>query len=512
MNRLLILVSLSLLGARCSEYGVDRIDDEPLGAGDRLIRVDPETIDFGEVAAGTVVTDTFTISSIGEAAIQLEPLHIHGSGTFTIISGELEGSLSPGESLVVEVAYEPATSQDSAEVIVASDAQTQQVMVELAGVGVMPDLVFDPPLLELRSYDGNTVYSSFVARNEGVVDLNVSEWVLQGEAFQVETDLPGTLGPGEETEISVIWTPAVEGTDLGYFWASSNDPDGTELATIEGYFELPCLGLHEAVTRGWADIHSNAEGIVVTHEGEDLDICIDRWYVYISDKTQDAGAGDPSFIEADVYGEDGSVVLSRGDSVTFSYASSSAPAWWCVEETQTTATSYSFDFTGAQVPSMLLDSMLGGGIDPNGTVWQDIRENPMMIVGRERGYAMMVAEGTTLVEVEVINIGRVEGTAYVSETVPAGMLASAIDPEPISEDWDDHGNVTYTWEVSLDAAVDTDIDTQTVYDAATFSYVLEMLDEACTVRARVPAPTVQWDDKTGITRQSAGSPFIIECW
>ncbi len=507
----LCVIFLTSLPA-CSDYGVDRIDDEPPGAGDRVLQVLPELIDFGTVAAGTVAVDSFTISSIGAGAVQLEPLHVQGSGTFTIVNGPLPSSLAAGASVEVEVAYEPATGDDQANVIVASNATVQQIPVDLFGVGVMPDLVFDPQLLSLRSYDGNPVYASFVARNAGVVDLVVDSWVQQGENFEISTDLPATLGPGEESVVDVTWYPEVEGTELGYFWAASNDPDGNEVATLQGYYQLPCLGLHEAFTRGYADITSTAAGITVTHVGEDLDVCIDRWYVYVSDQTQDAGAGDPLFIEADIYGEGGSILLTKGDSVTFDYASPSVPAWWCVEETQLTATAYSFDFTGAQVPPRLLDTMLGGGIDPNTAVWKDIRDNPMMIVGRQRGWATTVADGSTAVRVEATNIGRKAGSAVVYETIPAGMEASGFSPEPFDEVVGDDGSVTYAWQVELEGAVDTDSDTQTIYDTATLGYNLSISEQACSVRSRTPEPVVQWDDASGVTRQAMGSPLIIECW
>jgi hypothetical protein len=512
MHRPLLCAVLPAFLLACSDQGINRIDDDGEGGGDRVLQVLPEVLDFGEVAAGTVATDTFIVTSLGGGTVELEPLYVHGSGTFTFLGDPLPETLAPGASVEVEVAYEPATSDDHASVVIESDAEVPRINVELLGVGVMPDLVFDPQQVSLRSYDGNTVYGSFIARNEGVVDLDVESWVLQGESFEVETDLPGVLGPGEETVVDVTWYPQVEGTELGYFWAASNDPDGNELATLEGFFQLPCLGLHEAVTRGWADLRSTYHGIQVTHQGEDLDICIDRWYVYVSEQTQDAGAGDPAYIESDVYGEDGSVVLAQGESITFTYASAGSPSWWCVEQTQVTDTAEIFHFTGAQVPPMLLDTMLSGGFDPQTDVWADIQDNPVFIVGRERGWTTTVAGGTTFIEIEVTNMGRVEGSGVVYETIPAGMTASDWSAEPIEVTEDDEGAVTYGFEVVLDAAKDTEQDVQTVYDTQTISYLLELDDEACTARSRVPEPIAQWTDASGFTRQALGSPFIVECW
>ena len=70
------LLPMSL--AACSDYGVESIDGNPDGAGERLLQVWPEALDFGEVAAGDMVTDSFTITSTGTATVELEPLHVQG--------------------------------------------------------------------------------------------------------------------------------------------------------------------------------------------------------------------------------------------------------------------------------------------------------------------------------------------------------------------------------------------------------------------------------------------------
>ncbi len=509
--RICVLLSCSLLPlVACSDYGMNDIEEGDVVGGERQLLVEPEVIDFGLRTVGDTITDTFTITSVGATTVELEPLHISGSGTFTLLGDSVEGPLAPGEFVEVEVAYTPATPEDEADAVVESNAEASQIYVELLGEGEMPDLVYDPQQVVLQSWDGNPVYGSFLVRNEGLVDLVVESWVLQGENFTAETDLPGTLGPGEETEVDVSWTPVSEGEELGYFWASSNDPDGSEVATLQGIFEPPCLGLHEAHTRGLVDMYGNVSGIYVEHLGEDQDVCIDRWYVYISEDTQDAGAGDPAFLESDVYGEEGSIELSDGSSVFFEPASATQPAWWCVEETQTTDTAHSFDFTGAQVPPMLLDRMLD---DRNqDLVWSDISDNPVMIVGRTRGWASMVAGGSTAMEVEVINIGRIAGVAHVSETVPAGMEAYNFGVEPHDEAVGEDGSITYSWEISLEAAQDTGITSQTVYDSQILGYTLEVGDEACTARARTPEPVVSWIDASDNAQSAAGSPFIIECW
>jgi hypothetical protein len=376
----------------------------------------------------------------------------------------------------------------------------------------MPDLVFDPPSLLLQSFAGETVYGSFVARNDGLADLVVDTWALQGERFTAETMLPATLAPGEETQIQVSWTPTAEMDDFGYFWASSNDPEGHEVATLEGLFQIPCLGLHEAYSQGLVRMTGDMSSINVRNRGDDFDVCIDRWYIYISDDTQDAGAGDPLYREEDVYGEAGSIELAPGDSVAFGYALTEDPAWWCVELTQMTADATDFDFTGAQVPPMLLDMMLSEDWDPNGLVWTAMEEHPVVIVGRTRGWVETVAGGTTYVEVQATNLGRQPATAQVTETIPASMSAGDFSREPQSESVGDDGAITYTWQVSLDAAIDTDPDLQTIYDTEKIGYTLGLTEEACRPRTQLSEPTATWLDSDNLVQHSSGSPLIIACW
>ncbi|MFH1465021.1 MAG: choice-of-anchor D domain-containing protein [Pseudomonadota bacterium] len=506
------LLSLALLLGGCPDYRVHEIGDGPDGGGDRQLRVDPEVIDFGQVMAGEPVADRFTITSVGTATVALDELHIHGSGAFTLLGDPVEGDLAPGQAISVEVLYTPATPDDAAEVVVSSDATVPRIMVDLLGEGVMPDLVFDPPYLLLQSFDGETAYGSFIARNDGLADLVVDSWALQGERFTAESELPGTLAPGEETVVQVSWTPTAEMDDFGYFWASSNDLEGHEVATLEGLFQIPCLGLHEAYTRDLVRMTGDMGGITVRNRGDDLDVCIDRWYVFISDDTQDAGAGDPAYVEAHVYGEEGSIELAPSDSVTFAYGMQDVPAWWCVELTQMTDDATDFDFTGAQVPAMLLDTMLSGDWDPNSTVWQDLDENPVMIVGRTRGFIETVAGGTSYVEIQATNLGRQPTTAEVTETIPAGMSAGDFTLSPSSQSTAEDGSVTYTWQLAMDAAIDTDSDEQTIYDTACIGYTLGLTEEACLPRTQTPAPTVTWQDSGGQVQHAAGSPLIIACW
>lgn len=506
------LLLFALLLGGCPDYRVHRLDDDPDDGGERQLRVDPEFIDFGQVAVTSPVADRFTITSVGTATVALEPLHLQGSGAFTLLGDSIEGDLAPGQSISVAVLYSPATPEDSAEVVVQSDASVPRITVGLTGEGVMPDLVFDPPYLLLQSWSGETVWGSFVARNEGLADLVVDSWALQGERFTAETALPATLAPGEETEIQVSWTPTAEMDDFGYFWASSNDPEGNEVATLEGLFQIPCLGLHEAYTQGLVRMTGDMSNIKVRNRGDDFDLCIDRWYIYISDDTQDAGAGDPLYRPEDVYGEEGSLLLAPGDEVAFAYGLAEDPSWWCVEQTQMTDEADDFDFTGAQVPPMLLDSMLSGGWDANGAVWESLAVHPVVIVGRTRGWVETVAGGTSYVELQATNMGRQPAFAEITETIPAGMSAGDFSREPSSESTGDDGSITYTWQVSLAAAIDSDSGGQAFYDTEKIGYTLGLTTEVCRHRAQVPEPTATWLDSDNLVQHSAGSPLIIACW
>jgi len=190
-----------------------------------------------------------------------------------------------------------------------------------------------------------------------------------------------------------------------------------------------CVGLPEAYDRGWVAFSYGGSGLTI-ESISDSPICIDGWYLLVSDESQDSGFGDPGDEEegdgsSDGSGDDGSgddgsgddgsgddgsgdhgsgddggsddggmsgeeddpcdddeklgadggqMRMAPGQSLSFGYAGGALggladdnPTWWCVEETQVTQTSDNWEFNGARMPGPLLDyALLETDVDLDG--------------------------------------------------------------------------------------------------------------------------------------------------
>ncbi len=492
------------LGAQCSDNGVGLLGaDDPLL--DEALEVDPVRLDFGLLDPGQEATATFRITSTGTATARIDDLVVDGADAFTLTWSGPGTDLPPGASTEVVVTYRPASVADAAWVFIESSAEAQPV--ELLGAGAWPALAFDPPSVDLQTMEDVPVTAEVQVLNVGNAPLEVDGLVVQAEGFALEVELPFTLDPGAGQPVAVTFTPP--GPDAlvdGTAWFAANTPTGSHALPLHGEVVPECVGLAEAVTRGWVELGATSSplgsSIRVRNVGE-VDVCHDRWSIVLSDTTQDATIGDPLGDTPASYPL-GSIRIAPGDEQFFRYAYTSVPAWWCVEQTQVTAGADDLVFTGAQVPEVLRQLVLAA--DQDG-IWNWQAANPVVVVGRSAHYLDLGA-GEDQVEVVALNMGGVPGVAEIREVLPPGLSAVEVDPPADAVVETPEGGVELVWNVELDARVETDIDQPTLYDMATFRY---RVAGSCSGRTLVDAPVADWSDADGLPQRSEGTPLVLAC-
>ncbi len=107
----------------CSDQGLRQLPP--------TMTVTPTLLDFGEVADGASVVRSFTVTNDGPGALDVTGIEVAGGG-FTVVQDDATGTLSAGESAVVQVAWAggDAMAQGTATV---SAAQTRGQQVFLVG-------------------------------------------------------------------------------------------------------------------------------------------------------------------------------------------------------------------------------------------------------------------------------------------------------------------------------------------------------------------------------------------
>jgi hypothetical protein len=225
---------ICLLGAGCQEYKVGKLTD---GYGPQpRIEVTPSALDFGGLSRGETGVQSVTISSIGEASLELGQFELSAPGAFTIVSAPEYALLEPGESAVLDVSYTPANTQDSGEVhIFSNDPSTPEAIVHLSGVGLIPLLQFDPPALDVGYTEpGTEITAAIDIVNGGGADLEVSLVAALGESFSAEEVPDLLLEPGERFPVEITFAPLFEQSYAGELWAESNTPAGSTKAVLTG--------------------------------------------------------------------------------------------------------------------------------------------------------------------------------------------------------------------------------------------------------------------------------------
>lgn len=503
-GRLIPQATLLLLAA-CSDYELGQQASEESLQGTLL--VEPALVDFGLLEPGTSASEVLTLTALGDVGVSLEGMEQTGSGAFEVI-WDLGGvDLSPGESRELVVSYTPVNTADEGLLRFTSDSG--EGSVQLFGGGLWPAVTVDPGTIELRSTAGEPVSGAAWVESTGTATLELGAWMLEDTSvFEASLDSPLSLAPGEGTWLDVTFSPPDYGTWTSTVTIGTNTPTGQALVPILGEYPPPCLGLAEAWDRGMLDIEMDGQmDIVLTNRSDDFELCVDQWYVYLSSGTQDAGAGDPYFDPGAEYPM-GTIRFGPGESVEFLYGLVDDWAWWCIEEQQVTQRTEVYEFSGARVPPVLLEEMLDG--DQEG-VWAWIYDNPAVLVGRNTHWLNLESTAPAgAVELEVRNLGRQDGVAWIEEHVPAGYAASGFTLEPTSSEADGGGGTVYTWELDLAAAIDTGTYQHTIYDVRTWTYTLTVTDGELIGRQTLPEPTALWEDSSGGVQTASGAPLVVE--
>lgn len=261
----LVCVSLLVLAA-CSDTSFKSVESDPAPA-EKLLTVDPEAIDFGAVAPGAPVAHAVELLASGSSPVTISRLSIVGSAAYALTWAEGDVTLQPGESREVVVTYTPQTTNDLGRVAVESDATEPYQEVELSGGGLLPALVADPSVVYLATTFPGEVSSVVTLTSVGAVDLVIDSMIVQGEAFTADGTFPVTLPPGASTEVTVTYTPLVDGESVsGALWFTDNTPVGYAMVPLEGNVptdeEVPPAGEPIYLNDG-TELHSfdPAEGV-----------------------------------------------------------------------------------------------------------------------------------------------------------------------------------------------------------------------------------------------------------
>lgn len=274
------------------------------------IHIQPDRIDFGDVAVTKQLNQTFTVSNRGEIPLDFNNIATIGPG-FLFINGDLS-PLQPGDSRVFTIGFAPQdTGMAYGTATVYSNAALGIPFVELVGRGVprgTSAFIHSPDMLDFGELLLGTYASGFVTlTNRSTLPLLISQERMSGgdsTMFQVTLESTFFYAAGKTDSVQITFSPLRAGDFMSWLLMESNDP-------VEPYYLIPVKGSGITPTIATDDVIEF--GYVLIDDSKTMDVSIrniGRAPLHISSWTP--GGADASLF---TFTNPGSVTIVGGDSL-----------------------------------------------------------------------------------------------------------------------------------------------------------------------------------------------------
>jgi hypothetical protein len=216
-----------------TNYWVDVTFQTSVGStGTPQLSASAGSLSFGNVSVNTTSSLSLSLSSSGTAAVTINSAAISGTG-FSLVAGTLPATLSPGQSLTLQVSFTPTSAKSfSGTVTVSSNsASGSTITVALSGTGVSnsPQLSLSSSSLAFGSIAMNSsTTQSLTLSSSGTSALTVSSASVSGAGFSlVGGSFPITLNVGQSAALQVQFRPSAAGAATGALSIASNSASGS---------------------------------------------------------------------------------------------------------------------------------------------------------------------------------------------------------------------------------------------------------------------------------------------
>lgn len=219
--------SLLLILVGCSDYGLQHPghQEEPLA----VLALKPAELFFGERPIEEQAVETVSLRNEGGKSLSVLGLRVRESEAFSA-DEDFACWLHPGDSVTLEVTYDPASDWDEGLLEIEADDDFGPLhYVELIGGAQYPELTLEPSSFNY----GDVVVEcgwekTFTVGNAGDALLVVEAVSHSGQGFELTQapGLPFELEPGEEAELVLAFAPLETGDHAGSFVFETNEPTG----------------------------------------------------------------------------------------------------------------------------------------------------------------------------------------------------------------------------------------------------------------------------------------------
>lgn len=202
------------------------------------IAVSPESIDFGNVQAGTTAEEVVTISNTGQAELGVNNISLGGTDAAAFTQTNSCTTVAAGESCEVSVTYAPDGEGDQNAVLSVESGDTENPVVDvpLTGTSVLapiPEIVVTPEDVSFGTVMlGETASAEVTISNEGNETLMINAVEIAGSDSSdfMQTNDCTTVAPEESCAVQVSFTPSATGGRSASLNIASDDPETPDVS------------------------------------------------------------------------------------------------------------------------------------------------------------------------------------------------------------------------------------------------------------------------------------------
>jgi hypothetical protein len=191
------------------------------------------TLNFGSVTVNSSAKASVTLTSSGTSAVTVNSASIAGAG-FTIVAGTLPVTLSPNQSVTLQLQFLPTVAGAAAGQLTISSNSTSgsTATVALAGTGIAatsPQLTLSTSTLSFGSVTVNSsAKASVTLTSSGTSAVTVNSASIAGAGFTIVAgSFPVTLSPSQSVTLQLQFLPTAAGAATGQLTISSNSTSGS---------------------------------------------------------------------------------------------------------------------------------------------------------------------------------------------------------------------------------------------------------------------------------------------
>ena len=231
-------------------------------AGTSTLAASASSLNFGSVTDGTTATLPLTIKSTGTAPVAISSDSITGTG-FSISSPTLPATLTPGQSMTLQVSFHPTVaSAASGTLNISSNSSAGSTSkVSLSGTGVLSQLSMSANSLAFGNVDLKTTSTQTLTLTaSGTAAVIIDSANLTGSGFSMTgTKLPVTLNSGQTATFQVSFDPSAAGSVTGSVSIASNSGSTalTSIINLSGTGVTPQLTV-SAATLSYGNVVLNS--------------------------------------------------------------------------------------------------------------------------------------------------------------------------------------------------------------------------------------------------------------